>query len=168
VLVAAVLWIGSARSADYVNYEYKLVVALPDGLAICTTPAPGPNHGFTVLIDSKDCDNVGEADVEQISIYTGFNIPEEEMSARELGKHFCDGAPIRKSSVSVDRLPFFRCGPTKDGALARVQFIALRPMPNEWSAGWIQIIATLYCRPQRAAACERQLRDLLHRMRLTD
>jgi hypothetical protein len=165
LFVATLLHSGSASSKIYTNLQHHYDADLPDSMTICTTPPPGPNHGFIVLLYSKDCDALDSA--ERVGVFSAYNVAYEPRSTAELGDHLCAGAPIRQSREKIGSLRFLRCDPVEEGGLAISKHFALRRRPGE-ETDWIQMDVTLLCRADHAKACDRALHDVFRRIRLTN
>jgi hypothetical protein len=164
LLVAALLPGARASAATYANEDYRFEADPPARLTMCTTPAPGSDHGFMVLPYAKDCSELGSA--ERVSVFLANNTAWEVRSSKELGSHICAGARIRESRERIAGLHFLRCGPFKEGALSSTKYFALRLGAESW-IDWTQISVTVYCRPVHAKECARVVHDTFRGLRFT-
>lgn len=162
ILLLVAVMAAPAAAETYVNQDYRFAADLPDGLAVCTTPPPGSNHGFNLLLQSKDCDVENQ---EQIQVFIAYNAAWEARSSRELGTHLCHGAAITQSDQVVGGLRFLRCGPFKRGTLRLTQYFALRHNPGD-PVGWHTMQVEVFCQPAHARVCDRTARAVFRGLRL--
>ena len=102
------LWPASVGAAMYRNEDYGFSAEPPPSLAVCTTTPPGSNHGFELLLETKDCEanRVGH---DWIDVYVGYNTIHEPASTRELASLECRDAVVKHRVLVVREHVFDSC-----------------------------------------------------------
>ena len=155
---------GSARAELFSSIDYGVETVTPDGLKVCTDDPPAPNHGFVLLLDTTNCEEIHRPP--RIYFNFNYNAAGEAKTTRELARARCEGAMARHTSVKVSGLRLYRCNPPKDEAgLSRIRYVVLRPTNGDFVGSWIEYRITLHCPAAGLAKCSKTLDGLLARTR---
>ncbi|MDR3516054.1 MAG: hypothetical protein P4M00_09570 [Azospirillaceae bacterium] len=164
-LCVAVIAVGTtAQARAYENFNYGFEVMLPPGMRLFITEPPGPNHGFTLLNKSSDCD---ADDQEGIEFFAAYNAGDDASSAVELSKIYCANGSSNPTKYNVGGLKFRKCSVIgRFGKLIDVKFVALRPRPGEDISNWIICMIDIVCKNENYAKWHRVLEKIFVGMKL--
>jgi hypothetical protein len=137
-----------AHSASYSNDKYGFSAKLPVGLTVCTTPQPGSDHGFALLLRPGSCER-HEPTGDWIGVYAAYDIVHEARSTTELAEALCGDASVMHNAISVGGLVFDTCEKVTTGGSRELDYVALRTKSRQWTDISVEMLVTVYCRDPR-------------------
>jgi hypothetical protein len=128
----------------YVNTEYGFQAEMPSTKMVCTAENDGSeaDRGFSVLWNAPGCRNTYDA--MGIHVYFDMNAFESP-STLDLGKHICNGNPVRPSPFWVSGFRFYQCNSKTDGGRASLDYFVLRHVKGGYAEGEQTYGITLIC-----------------------
>ncbi|PXX37311.1 hypothetical protein [Undibacterium pigrum] len=139
-LIAGASFTGKVLAADlqitakYTNPAYGFTIHFPQPLKLCTTPAPGPNHGFVALLRTDSCRNGVFEKTPHLELFVMHDVISMTNSALELADDLCENKIAYDSQLLVAGIPVYQCPVvtigTRTGSKNRWRYFFLRPQVN--------------------------------------
>lgn len=138
LLIAGAFHAGRVLAADlqitakYTNPAYGFTIHFPHPLKLCTTPAPGPNHGFVALLRTDSCRNGAFEKTSHLELFVMHDVTSMTNSALELADDLCENKTAHDSQLRVAGVPVYQCPvtSTRTGSIHRWRYFFLRPQVN--------------------------------------
>ncbi|MBI3731681.1 MAG: hypothetical protein HY254_25555 [Burkholderiales bacterium] len=148
----------------YDNSAYGFTIQFPHQLSICTTPAPGPNHGFVALLRSDSCRDGVFEQKPHLELFVRYDVITMATSTAELADELCENKPARRSNICSAGLAVYQCQTILIGELTLWRYFFLRPQKN----GTGQIYSLDLYSDQTHAAQDRLLqKQMLQQLKFT-
>ena len=169
-LLAGIFYAGTVSAADlhsthsYTNPAYGFSIQFPRKLKICTTPAPGPNHGFVALLRSDSCSDGIFEKKPHLELFVRYDVTTMANAATELADELCENKTAHVSKLRRAGLPVYVCPAVKVGSMCRWRYFFLRSQLN--SAGQIYTL-DLYSSKKYAMQDQALQRQLLQQLYFT-
>jgi|GEM_PF-3672975 len=155
-------------TAKYENPAYGFTIHFPRPLKLCTTPAPGPNHGFVALLRSDSCRNGAFEKKPHLELFVMHDVTSMANSALELADDLCENKTARDSQLRVAGIPVYQCPVTSVEAgtesMLRWRYFFLRTHVN--SVGKIYTL-DLYSNKKYARQDQYLQKQILHGLHFT-
>lgn len=170
MLLVASLPVAGAFAADqastdrYENSAYGFTVQFPHSLNICTTPAPGPNHGFVALLRSDSCRDGVFEQKPHLELFVRYDVITMAKSTAELADELCENKPALQSNIRSAGLVVHQCQAIRVGELTLRRYFFLRPQRN--GAGQIYSL-DLYTDPSHATQDQLLQKNILRQLKFT-
>ena len=136
ILLSVSMPVAKAFSADltmpnrYDNPAYGFTIQFPHQLSICTTPAPGPNHGFVALLRSDSCRDGVFEQKPHLELFVRYDVITMAKSTAELADELCENKPARRSNIRSAGLAVYQCQAILAGELTLWRYFFLHPQRN--------------------------------------
>lgn len=148
----------------YDNPAYGFTIQFPHQLNICTTPAPGPNHGFVALLRSDSCHDGVFEQKPHLELFVRYDVITMAKSTAELADELCENKPARHSNIRSADLVVHQCQAIRVGELTLWRYFFLRPQKN----GTGQIYSLdLYSDPSHATQDQLLQKNILRQLKFT-
>jgi len=128
-----------AEAGTYENEQYGFHVDLPNGKTVCSEQPPAPNHGFVLLLDSKDCSHFNQSN--RIHVFASYNTSIEAKTAIDLSPETCRGKEGKLTDFNVNGLMFYTC--ENNSKKSEYIYFLLRPDTNEYHS--TEFTVMLFC-----------------------
>jgi hypothetical protein len=123
--------------------DFGFKVTIPDGLKVCTTPAPGANHGLTALLVSTDCEQALK--VPRLELFVDYNVTLEAETAESLIPEACNGRGAERTKILAGTTPVYRCrGLIDAGPLQQARYFLLHQDTKRPSSEWAVATVDVY------------------------
>ena len=153
-----------SRTANYANPDYGFVAHLPRKMPICTTPAPGSNHGFVALLRSDSCAEGAYEQQPRIEVFAMYDTIVMANEAVELSSDTCGTPSATRTGMLSAGVPVYECPGAKTGSVVLQRYFFLRTRPKE--AGVIFNVS-LYTMEEKSKADLDLVKKLLAGIRWT-
>jgi len=150
-------------AANYTNPDYGFNAELDQQLKICTTPSPGSNHGFVLLLRSNSCET--SLDQPRIEVFVQYNVLLEAKTTKALSEDACGEQQAIRTRIVSAGVHVYKCQPKVIGTLAQWRYFFLRPTSAEWAGNWVVFYIDLYTVEKSAKQDLNALQKLLHGIR---
>jgi len=147
-VASALLMAPVANAARYSDDKYGFSAKLPVGLTVCTTPQPGSDHGFALLLRPGSCER-HEPTGDWIGVYAAYDTVYDARSTAELAEALCGDASVMHNAISVGGLVFDTCEKVTTGGSRELDYVALRTKSRQWTDISVEMLVTVYCRDPR-------------------
>lgn len=119
-------------TSRYSNPDYGFIVQLPRKMSICTTPAPGSNHGFTALLRSDSCED-GKFDRHpRVEVFVMYDTIVMANETKDLSSDVCGRAAVAtRTDMLGAGVPVYECAEVDPGPMIRRRYFFLKTRPNE-------------------------------------
>ncbi|MFZ6778091.1 hypothetical protein ACO0LD_14770 [Undibacterium sp. Ji83W] len=148
----------------YDNPAYGFTIQFPHQLSTCTTPAPGPNHGFVALLRSDSCRDGVFEQKPHLELFVRYDVITMAKSAAELADELCENKPARRSNIRSAGLAVYQCQAILVGELTLWRYFFLHPQRN--GAGQIYSL-DLYSDQAHAVQDRRLQKQMLQQLKFT-
>lgn len=135
-MISALAIATTPKSAIYRNPEFGIVLPVPAGALLCTTPKGEHDHGPYMLLDTADTKGCHDLEHNRsIDVFASYNVSEDSKKLTDLLKGQCSefaGGPCGPAppDLGIPKLP---------SAAGRV----------DRSDGWIDIVVATQSQPAR-------------------
>lgn len=120
-----------SRTEKYANPDYGFVARLPRKMPICTTTAPGSNHGFVALLRSDSCAEGTYEQQPRIEVFAMYDTIVMANEAEELSSDTCGTPSATRTGMLSAGVPVYECPGAKTGSMVQQRYFFLRVRPKE-------------------------------------